>query len=1002
MPVEFLTRDQERRYGCYTEAPSEAQLSRYFHLDDADRTLIATHRGEANRLGFALQLATVRFLSTFLPDPTRAPSAVVDFLAAQLRIVDVGCLARYRENEARWDHASEIREHYGYHDFTEPTVVLGLTRWLYSRAHLSTERPSVLFDLATARLVEQKVLLPGVTILARLVARVRDRVASRLWKLLEKAPSAEQCDGLEKLLEVPEGGRQTALDRWRRSPTRISANGLLAALQRIQEIRALGIRKLNLTAIPPSRLQSLARHAAIVRAQSIARMPLQRRIATLVAFAHQWEATAQDEALDLFDQLLEQTLSRVENDGQKARLRSLKDLDAAAQQMRKACLVLLDPACNDPDIRSQVFANVPQANLSEAVKRVDELTRPEEDHYYDLLWDRYNSVRRFLPTMLEALNFQDTPAGRSVVIAWNYLREVEIGKQATLKDAPMDVVTTAWRHVVVRKDGKVDRRYYTFCVLERLREALRRREIFVTPSEHWGDPHAKFLSGAAWEAARSNVCRTLGRSADANVEMENLRQQLDEAYRRTSLRLPGNTAVRLFTNAKGRDTLSLAALDKLEEPPELIVLRQKVMELLPQVELPEVLLEVQAWTGFADEFTHISENNARVENLSLSVCATLLAEACNIGLAPLIRRDSAALTRARLSWVQQNYLRAETLVRANARLVDAQADIPLAQTWGGGEVASADGLRFVVPVRTLHAGPNSKYFHVGRGVTYYNYTSDQFSGFHAIVIPGTIRDALYILEGLLEQQTSLRPKELMTDTAGYSDLVFGLFWLLGYQFSPRLADIGRTRFWRIEKGADYGALNNLARHHIKTDLIARHWDDLLRVAGSLQMGAIRASELVRTLQSGNKITALGRALAELGRFAKTLYLLAYLDDEDYRRRILVQLNRGEGRNGMARVTFHGKRGELRQRYREGQEDQLGSLGLVVNALTLWNTRYMEAALTHLRTSGMQIDRAHIQRLSPLIHEHINLLGRYYFVLDEMLRLGALRPLRNPYAPDEQY
>jgi hypothetical protein len=146
------------------------------------------------------------------------------------------------------------------------------------------------------------------------------------------------------------------------------------------------------------------------------------------------------------------------------------------------------------------------------------------------------------------------------------------------------------------------------------------------------------------------------------------------------------------------------------------------------------------------------------------------------------------LTRDRLSWVLQNYIRADTLTRANARLVDYQATLPLAQEWGGGEVASADGLRFVTPVRTINAGPNRKYFGAERGVTYYNFTSDQCTGFHGIVIPGTLRDSLYILEGLLEQQTSLRPTELMTDTAGASDIVFGLFWLLGFQFSPRLAD----------------------------------------------------------------------------------------------------------------------------------------------------------------------------------------------------------------------
>ncbi len=385
--------------------------------------------------------------------------------------------------------------------------------------------------------------------------------------------------------------------------------------------------------------------------------------------------------------------------------------------------------------------------------------------------------------------------------------------------------------------------------------------------------------------------------------------------------------------------------------------------------------------------------------LETSVCAVLLAEACNVGLEPMVRADIPALTRSRLSWVRQNYVRAETLEQANARLVDFQARLPLARLWGGGEVASADGLRFRVPVRTLNAGPNSRYFGVGRGVTYYNYTSDQFTGFHGIVIPGTLRDSLYILDGLLEQQTSLRPVQVMSDSAGYSDIIFGLFWLLGYQFSPRLSDLGDARFWRMSRDGHYGALEGLARQRVNTELIARNWDDLLRVAGSLEMGTVSASELMRTLHGGSRPTTLARAIAELGRVPKTLHLLSYIDDETYRRRIQTQLNRGEGRHSVARAVFHGQRGELRQRYREGQEDQLGALGLVVNIIALWNTRYMEASLARLRDVGAEVRPENVQRLSPLGHEHVNLLGRYHFSADGSISDGELRPLRDPDDPE---
>lgn len=301
----------------------------------------------------------------------------------------------------------------------------------------------------------------------------------------------------------------------------------------------------------------------------------------------------------------------------------------------------------------------------------------------------------------------------------------------------------------------------------------------------------------------------------------------------------------------------------------------------------------------------------------------------------------------------------------------------------------------MVPVRTLNAGPNPKYFGYENGVTYYNLTSNQFTGLNGVVIPGTLRDSLFLLAVVLEQQTELHPMEIMTDTGAYTDVVFGLLWLLGYRFSPRIADIGGARWWRIDPAADYGSLNSIARHRINTTLIKDNWEDMLRLAGSLQLGTVQASSVMRTLQIHDRPTKLAQAVAELGRIDKTLHSLSYIDDEARRRRILTQLNRGESRHALARALFHGKRGELRQRYREGQEDQLGALGLVVNIIALWNTIYMDAALQQLRKEGVPTPAEDIARLSPLLFDHINLLGRYAFSVPEAVKRGHLRPLRRP-------
>ena len=367
----------------------------------------------------------------------------------------------------------------------------------------------------------------------------------------------------------------------------------------------------------------------------------------------------------------------------------------------------------------------------------------------------------------------------------------------------------------------------------------------------------------------------------------------------------------------------------------------------------------------------------------------------NIGFEPLVRTDQSALSRNRLSWVSQNFIRPETIAAANARIVAAQNALPIAHIWGSGEVASADGIRFVAPSSAIHAGPNPKYFGAGRGITYYNLVSDQFTGLNAVVVPGTLRDSLLILGLLLDQETDLEPTEIMTDTAAYADTVFGLFWLLGYQFSPRLADIGDARFWRVDRAADYGPLDGLTRNRIDVELIKRNWEDLLRLAGSLKLGRIHAGAIMRVLQVKDRPTTLARALAELGRIIKTLHMLGYIDSKEKRRRILTQLNRQEFRHRLARRVCHGDRGEIRKAYRQEQEEQLGALGLTLNAIALWNSTYIQAAIDQLAREGWDISEADIARVSPLLFKHINFLGRYAFDLPQAIAEGALRLLRNP-------
>ena len=304
MPVSFLSPAQRDSYGQYLGDPSTQELARYFHLDDSDHTQIVEKRGDANRLGFALQLTTVRFVGTFLDDPTAVPPAVLATMSRQLGIDTTTDLTGYRDGKWRFAHAAQIRTEHGYRDLADRAAGFGLTRWLYAQCWTGTERPSALFDRATTWMLAHKVLLPGATTLERFVAKLRHRVDVRVWRVLASGISPPQQRRLEDLLRVPDEGRSSSLVTLRTGAAMVSGPALVRALERLNAVRSLSITVPAAAAIAPTRIAALARFAEKAKVTAVARLPALRRAATLVAFVHSLEASAQEDALEVLDRLL--------------------------------------------------------------------------------------------------------------------------------------------------------------------------------------------------------------------------------------------------------------------------------------------------------------------------------------------------------------------------------------------------------------------------------------------------------------------------------------------------------------------------------------------------------------------------------------------------------------------------------------------------------------------------------------------------------------------------
>ena len=921
-------------------------------------------------------------------------------VAAQLGLTDLPSLQANGAGRPKKRHAAMIREVYGFREITDDAGArFRLIRWLYTLCRSGDDRPSLLVDRATAWMLSHKILLPGITTIERLVARVRDRAHRRLWQNLLNALSDEQRLKIDLLLDGTASSLQT-LDELRKPPTKRMNSELLRHFRRIDDIRAYGLAPAEPGLVSNALVMRLARIARTMRPSAIAAASEPRRTAIVAALFHVLDAAALDDAVELFDALAADIFRTAKAARQRKRLRDLGDLDAAALVLRDLARHVMADDGEERELtfrawREALYDELDRVIIADAIERIDVLAQPPDDRTHEELLRKWRTTQVLFRNLLARVEFGASPKGRPVKEALDYLSGIETWGKADMHDAPVGGLNSAWRKYALDTQGHVtDNKAYVFAVLEAWRSGIKTRDIFVPDGIRFGDPRQGLLAGKEWRTAKPTVCRTLERFPDGETEIAALATQLDQAYRRTARNFDTNPDARIEIR-NGRAELVVTPLDRLDRPPSLLGLKSAMNARLPKVDLSDVLMEVENRTGFAQDFTHVTERHARVGGFRTSLCAVLLAEACNIGFEPVVRSGLEALRRDRLSWVSQNFIRAETMTAANARIVAAHSALPIVRHWGAGDVASADGVRFSAPSTVIHAGPNPKYFSTGRGITLYNLMSNQFTGLNALVVPGTLRDSLFILALLLDQETNLEPVEVMTDTAAYSDIVFGIFWLLGYQFSPRLADLGGARLWRIDRDAHYGPVNPLARNRINAKPIVENWDDLLRLAGSLKLGHIHAGAVMRTLYIGERTTALAKALRELGRIVKSLHILNYIDDEEKRRRILVQLNRQELRHRLARRVCHGDRGEIRKPYRQGQEEQLGALGFTLNAIAYWNSLYMQAVIDQVGKEGRNISITDVGRISPLAHQHINFLGRHTFGLPETVATGKLRPLRQP-------
>ena len=335
------------------------------------------------------------------------------------------------------------------------------------------------------------------------------------------------------------------------------------------------------------------------------------------------------------------------------------------------------------------------------------------------------------------------------------------------------------------------------------------------------------------------------------------------------------------------------------------------------------------------------------------------------------------MTADHLQEMSQWCVREETLKAANALLVDDLRSVPLSAVWGDGTVSSSDGQRFSLQASSLLGSLYPRYFgYYDRAVTVYTHVADHHSVFHTQVIACAVREATYVLDGLLDNDTILRPKEHFVDQHGYTDQLFGLCHLLGYSLMPRLT-VSKQPLYKLDRTKHYGPLDAVFHGTVDLALIREQWDQLVRVAASLRHRTAPAHVILTRLASSAPSDRLAKALTALGQALKSLYLLRYIQDEPLRAQMQLQLNRGERRHQLARRLFFANQGAFQTGDYEEMMNKATCLSLLSNAVVVWNTVQMSRTLAQLRANGATITDEDLARVSPLAFAHVIPNGTYF-------------------------
>jgi len=888
--------DMQGDYPRFKTTYTHEELVEHFLLSPADRALIDTCYGDANRHGVAVLLKAVQYLGYFPDELQQVPSPVRTFLAHQLQLLWDATAEYPWRSSTRDRHVALIRHYTGFR-FPTAQDKDALETWLRTQSAPEAPTDVELCECAYTRLRALHIELPAEAELQRIVRAalhgffqdVHQRVTARLTETVRTA--------LDHLLIVPSGASQSTFEHLKTDPSAPGIKPLQQEIAKLQTLRALGVPPEAVADLPWKVLQLLKRRAQHEHASKMREHPPIIRFALLACFVHLRTMEVLDDVVRMMLEIIRRIDTQTEKHLQKELLRDIKRVTGKVQLLyRIAEAVVEEP---DGTIRTVLFPEVKEETFRDLAAEAKASGPQYRSWYHYVMRQKFvHHYRQMLPLVLEHLTFRSENRFQPVIEALAVIKRFRGTKGPYFpEDVPIDgVVLPSWRETVIEEHdgkGRINRQYYELCVLQRLERALKCKEVWVEGTYAFRNPSQDMPAHWAEDEHRVAYYGLLHQPVEVTSFLDPLRARLTTALTQFNRELPRNPHVHLTTPA-ANDDRRLFAVERLTaqpEPPTLRRLHHLVQQRHGTLDLLDIFVEADRLVDFTRFFTHSGTKEVRSRDaLRPLLLLDMFAEGTNTG----IKRVATAnqhYSYDELLYVRKTYFTSEALRNANAAVVNKILALRNPQLWGEGHACASDGKRFESWRQNLMSEWRSRYRGYGSLVYWHVETNavclySQFRNF-------SFSEVAAMIEGLIRHDTEMRVEKNFVDSHGQSEVAFAFCHLLGgVRLMPRLKRLKYERLYLPETGMG-SAFPNLAgglSRPIRWDLIVQQYDEMVKHAVALKTGTATAEAILKRFNSYNVTHPTYKALAELGKVEKTIYLCEYLSSLELRHEVEAGLN----------------------------------------------------------------------------------------------------------------